>query len=498
MFNKNNGSRDLSGRDYDNSMKESRKAKQAEYFQQLQQQEKASNQLCSNNPDDSSNQVVGRSSNRVTRKSRDSVENENLGTGFNIGMDPDARKYQEKLKRQEYARQLDAQIVEKSPSKPSSANRNYPSDYQYENSNSYKQDRNSKYSSEVEDSLPPYLASNRSNPQVRHPRRPSNSETSIGSILTFGQDRQADLDDKHKKREKQQEYFNQLTKEAAISQSLRSNDDNVNDRRSFKSGNYDSYKPGQNLNGNRADALQGEGTGLNIGERQGQRVQSRPRISQSDPEDIEKRRLAQQDYNRQLDQDNHIKLQGHQSNRSLSSGRIGRTQDSGSVGTGFNIGHKQDDSLESRRQRQQDYALALARDAELNPQSNIGRSSSVKREPRKSSDSNLYDNSNESYGINMPSDRKYQQQASNAVRDTRIDLSSFSRQQQAAAQSEPRTGISLQGNSSKSGQSSWDRIQGSQYNNNGVNGRNASDSTSGRYRGRGNSSGGGMSSILFG
>jgi len=347
---------------------DSRKARQMEYANLLQQQ-------ISQGYDSNNNLDGRRSDSRIRRSNPNSYENPiSKGTGFVIGADPNVQKQIERNKRLEYSKLLEEQI-EYQKSSPS---KSYIGTRSIQNDNDYRQDSNSWSRNEqsYEQSLPrrspspittgiggqnmsldekknrqlKYAEDLRRDAQVKSIASSGRREQNNGIFNTNNTNQSANLanssinsqyqNDNQRKRDNQQDYYRQIS-EAAEQPRITSNRTNISSRDN--------------------EELPGGGF-LSIGENKQQSAQRYPSRSVRSIEEQEaaiKRKDLQRDYFNKLQEDS--ENIGSVINTNTNSYRRNSSARSGLIIGDDNI------NVDIRKKKQQDYAEALARDASRKP-----------------------------------------------------------------------------------------------------------------------------------
>lgn len=321
--------------EYENMSKDQRKLKQREYANQLSQQMSA----IQNSTDDRSN--VGRSA--ATRGRSATVNQYDDSNTFSIGVDPAYQRQAEKLKKQEYARMLNQQVdYQKSQEVDED---NIGRSRGYSDSKALSSRRLSRNSSPMTG----YTNDDRQEPvnYGRNGYSPSNS-------FQIGGD---SYDEKRRKKEKQAEYYKQLSADLNVAPSAGSGR-SVSSSRQVRSGYYPE------------DAIPGGGS-LNIGQRQTNASPRRTSKSIEDQDMAERKKNSQMEYYRMLEQD---KINFNQKSMSQSLGesyqrpRVHDTDlNDRSDGTGLSIGRDPSMGGYERKQKQEEYRLALEQDAANKP-----------------------------------------------------------------------------------------------------------------------------------
>lgn len=324
--------------EYENMSKDQRKLKQREYASQLSQQMSA----IQNSTDDRS--TVGRGG--VTRgRSATLNQYEDNSNTFSIGVDPASQRQAEKLKKQEYARMLNQQV-------------------DYQRSQDVDEDnigRARGYSDSK--ALSSRRLSRNSSPMTSYGnddrQEPTNYgrggySPSVSNTFQIGSD---SYDEKRRKREKQAEYYKQLSADINVAPSAGSGRTLSNSRQ----GRSD-YYPEESIPG---------GGSLNIGQRQSNTSIRRSSKSVEEQDVADKKKNSQMEYYRMLEQD---KMNFNQKTVSQSLGesyqrpRVYETDSyDRSNGTGLSIGRDPAMGGSDRRVKAEEYRLALEQDAANKP-----------------------------------------------------------------------------------------------------------------------------------
>jgi hypothetical protein len=455
--------------EYENSNRDHRRSRQQEYARQLSEQVSSHDSQGYAERD-----VVGRASSRNRTGRANTMQSESSyqgsGTGLILGTDPDSQRRLEKMKKQEYARQLGQQVS-------------------YQKTNNHLDGAGAELSNRSRSySDARVLLAKDASPIS--PMRKKYSDDGYGvsgrapyadSSVTGFQIGQDAADDKRRKKERQQDYYRQLSLD-------------INDRSSVEaSTQFQTRRPSRirNLSDEQPE-LPGGGI-LNIGERQPiGRNPSRSR-SMEDQESVEKRRLAQQDYFRMLEQD---KLSQDSSSPaapvSKYQSRDAYDAPSAGYGTGLNIGRESAD----RRVKQQEYREALQQDAygsDRQPQPMARQYSGRAAEP--SVNRYAYD---QPTGGNYARQSSYEDDRQTGARNppARVDFTSMPRNQPIASRSS--MGDIIGGSAPIPGLSSYSSGSSGRVAASGYQPSQGLPRSESNFRTRGTSTGGGASTLVLG